>query len=105
MPTRPLLPLFGAEPVDAHVVTDGNRITGAGVTAGLDFGLSLVAGLRDRAYAEAVQLLAEYAPEPPFNAGTTATAPPDAVAQLQAMFAGFVAQMSEVARQSPGGRG
>jgi putative intracellular protease/amidase len=102
--TRKLLPLFGAEAVDARVVTDGNRITGAGVTAGLDFGLSLVAGLRDRDYAQAVQLLAEYAPEPPFNAGTPATAPAAAVAQLEAMFAGFVEQMSEAARRSPGGR-
>jgi putative intracellular protease/amidase len=103
--TRPLLPLFGAEAVDARVVTDGNRITGAGVTAGLDFGLSLVASLRDRDYAEAVQLLAEYAPEPPFNAGTPATAPAAAVTQLEAMFTSFVARMTEVARQSPGGRG
>ena len=103
--TRPLLKLFGAEPVDARVVTDGNLITGAGVTAGLDFGLSLVAGLRDRGYAEAVQLLAEYAPDPPFNAGTPATAPKVAVAQLEAMFVSFLAQLSEVARQSPGGRG
>ena len=57
--TRELLPIFGATRVDARVVTDRNRMTGGGVTAGIDFGLTLVARLRDRGYAEAVQLLAE----------------------------------------------
>ncbi|WP_204326968.1 DJ-1/PfpI family protein, partial [Stenotrophomonas maltophilia] len=63
---RDLLVAGGAEPVDARVVIDRNRVTGAGVSAGLDFGLKLVAMMRDEAYAKSVQLLAEYAPEPPF---------------------------------------
>lgn len=88
---RPLLAKAGAIPVDARIVTDRNRITGAGVTAGLDFGLSLVAQLRDRPYAEAVQLLAEYAPEPPFDAGTPEKAPA-AKAVLDSMFTNFVAE-------------
>jgi putative intracellular protease/amidase len=95
------LALFGAEPVAARVVQDGKVITGAGVTAGLDFGLSLVAQRRDRPYAEVVQLLAEYAPDPPFQAGTPATAPAEAVAMLEAMLAGFRQRVEEVARTSP----
>lgn len=85
--TLPLLAEFGATPVAERVVTDGNIITGAGVTAGIDFGLSLVAAFRDRTYAEAVQLIAEYAPEPPFDAGRPDTAPPEATALVAGMFA------------------
>lgn len=66
---------FGAIPTEARVVRDRNRITGAGVTAGLDFGLSMVAELRDRIYAECTQLMSEYDPDPPFNAGSMNTAP------------------------------
>jgi len=89
--TRPMLAKFGAIPTDARIVRDRNRITGAGVTAGLDFGLALVADLRDRPYAEAVQLLAEYAPEPPFDAGTPEKSPASK-ALLDTMFASFVSE-------------
>lgn len=68
--TRPLLENFGATPVNARVVKDGQIVTGAGVTAGFDFGLAMVAGLRGDLYAKALQLQAEYAPEPPFQSGT-----------------------------------
>jgi cyclohexyl-isocyanide hydratase len=68
--TEPLLPIFGVVPAEGRYVRDRNRITAAGVTAGLDFALSLVAALRDDIYAQSVQLLAQYAPDPPFNAGT-----------------------------------
>jgi cyclohexyl-isocyanide hydratase len=94
--TRDILKEFGAEPVDQRVVVDRNRITGAGVTAGLDMGLTLVPKMRDRAYAESLQLLAEYAPEPPFNAGSRKTAPKEAIAMIEPMFAQFV----ETARQA-----
>jgi cyclohexyl-isocyanide hydratase len=94
--TRDILKEFGAEPVDQRVVVDRNRITGAGVTAGLDMGLTLVAKMRDRAYAESLQLLAEYDPEPPFNAGSRKTAPKEAIAMIEPMFAQFV----ETARQA-----
>ena len=87
---RDLLKNVGAIPVDARVVQDRNRITGAGVTAGLDFGLTFIAKLRDQNYAETVQLLAEYAPEPPFNAGTPKTAPAGAIKMMDEMFAGFI---------------
>jgi putative intracellular protease/amidase len=73
---RHVLAGFGAIPTDARVVRDRNRITGAGVTAGLDFGLTMVAELRDRTYAECCQLMSEYDPDPPFSAGSMKTAPP-----------------------------
>lgn len=88
--TRSLLPIFGAIPTEGRVVRDRNRITGGGVTAGIDFGLSLVGSLRDRPYAEAVQLLAEYAPEPPYSSGTPSTAPPEARATIEGMFVEFM---------------
>ncbi|MEP9349425.1 DJ-1/PfpI family protein [Xanthobacter sp. KR7-225] len=90
--TKPLLPVFGAEPAPGRMVRDRNRITGGGVTAGIDFGLALVGALRDRTYAEGVQLLAEYAPEPPFDAGTPERAPAEVKAILDAMMADFIVQ-------------
>jgi cyclohexyl-isocyanide hydratase len=72
---RDHLALMGATPVHERVVTDRNRITGGGVTAGIDFGLTLAAVLRGQAAAESAQLIIEYAPAPPFNAGTPETAP------------------------------
>ena len=98
---RDLLAYAGAVPVDARVVRDRNRITGAGVSAGLDLGLTMVELLRDRLYAQTLQLLAEYAPEPPLNAGTPRTAPPEAREMLVAMFEGFTAGSREVLRQPP----
>lgn len=98
--TRDILKIFGAEPVDARVVTDRNRVTGAGVTAGLDLGLSMVAALRDNQYAESLQLLAEYAPAPGFNAGTPATAPKESVDMMGGMFIDFVARARGAAERS-----
>lgn len=68
--TRDLLPLFGATPTNDRVVADGNVITGGGVTAGIDFGLALVARLRGEDTAKFIQLLLEYDPQPPFKAGS-----------------------------------
>lgn len=65
-----LLPLMGARHIDQRVVTDRNRMTGAGVTAGIDLGLTLAARLRGEEAARNVQLTMEYAPIPPFNSGT-----------------------------------
>jgi cyclohexyl-isocyanide hydratase len=67
---RDLLPLFGAEPVAQRVVTDRNRITAGGVTAGIDFGLQVAARLRSEEYAKMLQLMLEYDPQPPFQAGS-----------------------------------
>lgn len=71
-----LLPLFGAIPVDARVVVDRNRISGGGVTAGLDFGLVLLAQMLGEEIAKMTQLAIEYDPQPPFNAGTPKVAGP-----------------------------
>lgn len=71
-----LLAAFGAVPVQERVVRDGNLITGGGVTAGIDFGLTLAAELADEATARTIQLQQEYAPAPPFAAGRPDTAGP-----------------------------
>ncbi|MBB5041517.1 hypothetical protein HNQ66_000900 [Shinella fusca] len=81
------------------MVIDRNRLTGGGVTAGMDLGLTVVAKLRDDFYAQGVQLMAEYAPQPPFNAGTPATAPEAVFKIMDEMFIGFRAQATEVARR------
>jgi len=67
---RDLLPLLGATLAAERVVEDRSRITGGGVTAGLDFALILAERLIDRETAERVQLILEYAPDPPFRLGT-----------------------------------
>ncbi|MBK6853288.1 MAG: DJ-1/PfpI family protein [Burkholderiales bacterium] len=95
---RDLLAEAGATPVDARVVRDRNRLTGAGVSAGLDLGLTLVEILRDRLYAQSVQLLAEYAPQPPLNAGTPTNAPPEATAMMRDMFTGFMRDGRQILR-------
>lgn len=79
---RDLLAKFGAIPVADRVVTDGNRITGGGVTAGLDFGLRIAAALAGEEAARRVQLVLEYAPAPPFDAGTPEAAGPALTADV-----------------------
>lgn len=88
---------FGAIPTDARVVRDRNRITGAGVTAGIDFGLTMVAELRDRHYAECIQLLGEYSPDPPFNSGSMKTASADVKKTMVEMLAPFTQQAHDLA--------
>ena len=94
---RDALAGFGAIPTDARVVRDRNRITGAGVTAGLDFGLSMIAELRGRIYAECSQLMGEYDPDPPFNAGSMKTAPADVKAAMIEMAADFTRKAEALA--------
>ncbi|MDR1988968.1 MAG: DJ-1/PfpI family protein [Acidobacteriaceae bacterium] len=77
---RDLLAAFGATPVAERVVRDGKFITAGGITSGIDFGLTVVAELLGQVEAETVQLGLEYAPHPPFDAGTPASASPDVVA-------------------------
>ncbi len=74
---------FGAIPVQGRVVRDGNLITAGGVTAGIDFGLAVVAELVGRTEAEAIQLGLEYAPAPPFASGTPSEAPSAVVAAVK----------------------
>lgn len=79
---RDMLRLFGAEPVDARTVIDRNRVTGGGVTAGIDFALTLTALIRGEAHARAVQLGLEYDPAPPFDSGS----PDKAGAELVSLY-------------------
>lgn len=78
-----LLPLLGAEPVRDRVVRDRNRITGGGVTAGIDFGFAVAAELFGPATAQRIQLAIEYAPAPPFESGTPDSAPDDVCRALR----------------------
>lgn len=96
---RPALAEFGATPIDERVVIDRNRITGAGVTAGLDLGLSLVGKFRGDTYAMGSQLFAEYDPHPPYNAGSCETAPPEIVSALRVMHSSFNEEAKRIARQ------
>ena len=78
-----LLAAFGAIPTDERVVRDGAVMSGGGVTAGIDFALTLVAELAGVAAAQAIQLNLEYAPAPPFDAGSPTSAPAEIVAALR----------------------
>lgn len=82
--SRDLLAAFGAIPTPGRVVRDGNLFTGGGVTAGIDFALTVVAEMAGTKTAQEIQLQIEYAPAPPFDAGAPDTAPPDVVAAVRA---------------------
>ncbi len=92
---RGLLPLFGAIPVEERVVVDRNRVTGGGVTAGLDFGLVLLAKLLGEDVAKMTQLAMEYDPQPPFDAGT----PKKAGKELTKQVLDWLAPMNDRMRQ------
>lgn len=87
---------FGAEPTRARVVEDRNRITAAGVSAGIDFALVVAARLAGEAYARGLQLNVEYDPAPPFDAGTPEKAGPAITEALRGMYAPLVAGMAVV---------
>src|SRR6266446_7595695 len=89
---RDMLSLFGAIPDAGRVVRDGNVITGGGVTAGIDFALTVIAELTDPETAQAIQLQIEYAPAPPFDAGSPETAPPAILARLRERNAAMAAR-------------
>jgi len=82
------LPAYGAIPIEARVVRDGNIITAGGVTSGIDFGLTVIAELLGQTEAEAIQLHLEYAPAPPFQAGTPQEATPEVLAVVRQRLAG-----------------
>lgn len=83
--SRDQLAWFGAEPVAERVVFDRNRVTGGGVTAGIDFALALVAVIRGEDHARFVQLSLEYDPAPPFDSGSPGKAGAETVARYGAM--------------------
>ena len=81
--SKDLLTAFGAVPAEGRVVIDRNRVTGGGVTAGIDFGLTLAAELFGEETAKEVQLMLEYDPQPPFNSGSPRTASAELVAAVR----------------------
>lgn len=99
---RDNLALFGAEPVAERVVFDRNRVTGGGVTAGIDFAFALMAAIRGERYARLIQLGLEYDPQPPFDSGSPERAGPELVAlyheRMQALAPGREAQMRAAAQ-------
>jgi cyclohexyl-isocyanide hydratase len=94
------LALFGATPTRTRVCIDRNRITGGGVTAGIDFALTLVAMLVDRTTAEAIQLRLEYNPAPPFNSGSPDTAPAEVLALMKERIAPAQARRIEAVKRA-----
>ncbi len=87
--SREQLGWFGAEPVAERVVFDRNRVTGGGVTAGIDFALALTAAIRGDAHARFVQLSLEYDPAPPFDSGSPERADAETVTRYWAMVEKF----------------
>ncbi|HXD46829.1 MAG TPA: DJ-1/PfpI family protein [Pseudolabrys sp.] len=81
------LVLLGAIPVREQVVIDGNIVTGAGVTSGIDFALKLAAILDGEQVAREIQLQIEYEPEPPFDSGSPERAAPETLATVKARLA------------------
>ena len=94
------LPFFGATVSRERVCIDRNRITGGGITAGIDFALTLVSMLRGRAAAEMIQLRMEYNPAPPFEAGSPDTAPAAIVAAMKERVAPSQARRLEFVRKA-----
>jgi cyclohexyl-isocyanide hydratase len=83
---------FGAVPVNARVVVDGNMVSAAGVTSGLDAAFQVAAMLRGERVAQELQLYLQYAPEPMFNAGNPETAPSEIRDRVQAGMRSFIDQ-------------
>ena len=94
------LGFFGVVPVKERVVIDRNRMTGAGVTSGIDFALTLVAQLFGEERAKRAQLAMEYDPKPPFVGGSPGSAAPELVESLRAATASFQKEREAVARRA-----
>ncbi len=82
-----MLAAFGCEPVNERVVVDGNVITGAGVTAGIDFALTVAGEILGTEAARKIQLGMEYDPKPPYDAGSPERADPAMVSEVRDSFA------------------
>jgi len=92
------LAYFDATPVEERVVEDRNRVTGAGVTSGIDFALTLCARLFGEKRAKRTQLFMEYDPQPPFAGGSPKSAEPEIVAEARKLTRAFQLEREEVAR-------
>jgi cyclohexyl-isocyanide hydratase len=97
---RELLTEFGAILDDRRVVRDGNTITGGGVTAGIDFALTMVAEIAGEAYAKALTLGYEYAPAPPFSGGRPELADAETLATYSALMDKLMDQRRAEAREA-----
>jgi cyclohexyl-isocyanide hydratase len=95
----PLLEAYGATPVEERVVVDRNRLTGAGVTAGIDLALRLASVVASQTAAEAIELALEYDPAPPFKAGHPRIASPRVVDLVRARFADRIERRTRQASQ------
>ncbi|MEV8031546.1 DJ-1/PfpI family protein [Streptomyces sp. NPDC086182] len=74
---------FGAESTGERVVFDGKYVTAAGVSSGIDMGLTLLGRIAGDEHAQAVQLLTEYDPQPPYDAGSPDKAPAHLVEEFR----------------------
>lgn len=97
---RHLLPLFGALPDTGRVVRDGSVITGGGVTAGIDFALTVLAEIAGEDVAKTIQLGLEYAPAPPFESGRSETAPPEILERYRERMAPLLVKREAQARKA-----
>lgn len=97
--SRDQLAWFGAEPVAERVVFDRNRVTGGGVTAGIDFALALTAAIRGEDHARFVQLSLEYDPAPPFDSGSPERADAATLERYRAMVERFAPGRAEKVRR------
>ncbi|MBL8537822.1 MAG: DJ-1/PfpI family protein [Hyphomonadaceae bacterium] len=100
---RELLAAFGAVPDSARVVHDGGAFTGGGVTAGIDIALRIVADIAGAGTAKEIELMLEYAPEPPFGCGRPESAEPATVAAVRERFAAFAAERRSAIERLTGG--
>lgn len=96
--SREQLAFFGVEAVADRVVFDRNRVSGGGVTAGIDFALALTAAIRGEEHAKLVQLSLEYDPAPPFDSGSPDRASPETLAYYQAMVEKYAPGRAEKVR-------
>ncbi|MFC5472765.1 DJ-1/PfpI family protein [Paraherbaspirillum soli] len=97
-----VLPLLGATPVRQRVVIDRNRITGGGVTAGIDFGLTVVGLLWGKELAQTIQLGLEYDPQPPFNSGSPQNAPAPILARVRSATTDLTERRMAIAKRAAG---
>ncbi len=96
------LSLLGAEPIDERVVRDRDRITGAGVTSGIDFALTVVGDLAGDAVAQEIQLQMEYDPAPPYQTGSPRSAPEALVTATRQKLAPFIARRRAATERAAG---
>lgn len=99
-----ILRALGVDALEGRVVRDRNRFSGGGVTAGIDFGLSLLAELRGEDVARMIQLGIQYAPEPPFDAGLPHLAGPKVTAMMTGLLGSIIPDGIAIAQSVYGKR-